>query len=264
MVTGPSSGIGRATAVELARRGFHVVAAGRSEERTVPVVEDIVAEGGSAEFLALDLASLDSTATAASRFAASGRGLDVLVNNAGVGGRTGLTEDGFEIHFGVNHLGHFLLTHRLEPALGPGTRVVVVSSESHRGAHGIDFERVRRPGGPFAGYGNYAVSKLANILFARDLARHHPELRTYSLHPGLVDTGIFPAIARPFFRNRLTPEEGAETSVWCATAEELADESGNYYSRRAPREPSPAARDDGLATELWARSSEWCGLASPG
>ena len=261
LVTGPSSGIGRATATELAKRGFHVVCAGRSQERITPVVAGIIAEGGSAEFLNLDLAALESARTAALEFTASGRTLDVLINNAGVGGARGLTVDGFEVHFGVNHLGHFMLTQQLRPAFRPGTRIVVVSSEVHRRAKGVDFDAVRRKTGLARAFADYGVSKLANILFARRLAQLHQELNVYSLHPGVVDTNIFPSVASPFFRNRLTPDEGARTSVWCATSDDVADHSGLYYSREKIWEPSPVARDDSLAEELWDRSEEWCGTA---
>lgn len=260
MVTGASSGIGRATALELGTRGYHVVAAGRSEERTVAVVDEIVADGGSGEYLYLDLASLESVRQAAVRFERADRTLDVLVNNAGVGGVRGLTEDGFEIHFGVNHLGHFMLTHHLREAFRPGSRIVVVSSEVHRRADGIDFERVQSRTGQLARLADYGVSKLANILFARRLAQLQPDWNTYSLHPGVVDTNIFPAFAGVFFRNRITPSEGAATSVWCATSDEVADESGLYYSRMKEREPSDVARDDELARQLWERSERWCGI----
>lgn len=225
------------------------------------MVDRIVADGGSAEFLHLDLASLESARRAAEDFSRTGRTLDVLVNNAGVGGGRGLTEDGFEIHFGVNHLGHFMLTHHLRETLRPGTRIVVVSSEAHRRASGIDFDAVRRKPRSFAGLADYGASKLANILFARELARRRPEWHTYSLHPGLVNTNILPRFAKLFLRNLLTPEEGAETSVWCATSDDVADESGLYYSRKRLREPSDVALDDELAAELWQRSAEWCGLA---
>lgn len=226
----------------------------------MPVVDHVQAQGGSAEFIHVDLASLDSARTAAESFVDSGRSLDVLVNNAGVGGVRGTTADGFEIHFGVNHLGHFMLTHHLGRAFQPGSRVVVVSSEVHRRASGIDWDRVQRRSRSMGGFNEYGVSKLANILFARRLAELRPELNTYSLHPGTVDTAIFPALVRPFFRNKLTPEEGAETSVWCATAPELSPQSGLYYSRKKIWEPSPVAQDDNLAQELWARSEQWCGV----
>ncbi|MFZ0012796.1 MAG: SDR family oxidoreductase [Acidimicrobiia bacterium] len=260
LVTGPSSGIGRATAIELADLGLHVIAAGRSEERVGNVVDVIESRGGSAEFLHLDLASLDSARRAGRRFVGSGRHLDVLVNNAGVGGKRGRTEDGFEIHFGVNHLGHFMLTHHLQPALHQDSRIVVVSSEAHRGTTGIDFDRLRRKSRLIGGWADYSTSKLANILFARHLARTTPASNTYSLHPGVVDTNIFPPLTGLIFRNRLTPEEGARTSVWCATSPEVENETGLYYSRQAVREPSATARDDALAAELWVRSEQWCGI----
>lgn len=258
MVTGASSGIGRATALELARQGYHVVAAGRSEPRTRAVVDQIKGDGGSAEFLQIDLASLQSCARAGKEYAGSSESLDVLVANAGVGGVGGLTEDGFEIHFGVNHLGHFALTHHLRPTFRPGTRVVVVSSEAHRRVDGIDFDRVREKRGLFERLSAYGESKLANILFARQLARLEPDLNAYSVHPGMADTNIFPAIAKPFFRGRKPPEEAARTIVYCATSDEVEDQSGLYYSRMAVREPSLVARDNALAEELWTRSEEWC------
>lgn len=226
----------------------------------MPVVDAIRREGGSAEFLHLDLASLESSAQAARAFVNSGRVLDVLINNAGVGTVWGMTEDGFEIHFGVNHLGHFMLTHHLRPSLRPGTRIVVVSSEAHRGAHAVDLGRVRTKTPVLGVLRAYAESKLANILFARHLARLQPEWRTYSLHPGVADTKIFPRAVKLFMRNMETPESAAQTSVWCATSDEVTGQSGLYYSRMKVRDPSPPAQDDGLAAELWLRSEEWCGI----
>jgi NAD(P)-dependent dehydrogenase (short-subunit alcohol dehydrogenase family) len=264
MITGPSSGIGLATALEMGRRGYHVVAAGRSPELTMEVVDQINEGGGSAEFLHLDLASLDSCRRAATAFVESGRRLDILINNAGVGGVRGLTEDGFEIHFGVNHLGHFLLTHLLGPTFRPGSRIVVVSSEMHRHADGIDFDLMRRKTRSVGGWSEYGTSKLANILFARHMATLQPSWHTYSLHPGVADTNIFPKVAKPFFRNRKPAHEAARTSVWCATSDEVAGQTGLYYSRMSVAEPSPAAQDDGLASELWDRSVSWCGLGPSG
>lgn len=262
MVTGPSSGIGKATAVALARQGYHVVAAGRSEERTTPVVDQIHAGGGSAEFLRLDLASLDSARNAATEFEASGRDLDVLVNNAGVGVVRGMTEDGFEVHFGVNHLGHFMLTHHLRPTFTSGTRIVQVTSAAHFNAHGIPWDHVRGRTRSLIGWKEYAISKLANVLFVREMAKRQPQLRAYAVHPGTTDTGIFPRWVRPFLRNRLfTPEQGAETVIWCATAPEVADESGLYYRRKESRPPSEVAQDDELAHDLWVRSERWCGVS---
>jgi NAD(P)-dependent dehydrogenase (short-subunit alcohol dehydrogenase family) len=261
LITGPSSGIGRATAIEMGRRGFHVVAAGRSEERTRPVVDQIVGEGGSARFLQLDLASLESARDAAVEIEAGGHSLQILFNNAGVGGGRGQTRDGFEMQFGVNHLGHFMLTHHLRNVLAAGSRIVVVSSEAHRRSRGIDFERVQGKTRSLIGWEEYATSKLANILFARRLASLRPDVHTYAVHPGVVDTAIFPRFTSLLFRNRLTPEEGAATGVWCATSPETGDQSGGYYSRKKEREPSAVARDDALATALWQWSETWCRIA---
>lgn len=222
LVTGSSSGIGRATAIELGDLGYHVVAAGRSERRTMPVIDLIHERGGSAEYLNIDLASLASAHEAAVEYTSSGRQLDVLVNNAGVGGAKGITEDGFEIHFGVNHLGHFMLTRHLQPVFHPGTRVVQVTSAVHFRAPTIDFSRVRRRTRSLFGIKEYAVSKLANVLFVREMAVRHPEWNTYAVHPGLTRTNILPEYAKPFLRRLQTPEQGAKTVVWCATADVVA------------------------------------------
>ena len=260
VVTGASSGIGRATAVELARRGLHVVAAGRSRSRTAPVVEAILAEGGSAEFASLDLSSLPATREAGRALIGSGREIEILVNNAGVGLGRGVTEDGFEIHFGVNHLGHFLLTELLTPAMTDDARVVTVTSAAHYRASGIDFERMVGRTRSLLGWREYGVSKLANVLFSRELAVRRPGLRTYAVHPGLVDTGIIPGWVKPFLQQRLlTPDEGADPVVRCAISPDLDGQTGLYYSRSAITSPSPVAEDDELAAELWKRSTGWIG-----
>ncbi|MGH8947744.1 MAG: SDR family oxidoreductase [Acidimicrobiia bacterium] len=258
LITGANSGIGRATAIGLAGGGIHVIAACRSMNRTKPVLDEIAATGGSSEFLELDLASMNSVRVAAQSLAERGRDLDILVNNAGIGvNRRGLTEDGFEAHFGINHLGHFLLTRELGPHLGPGSRVVSLTSAMHFRADGVDFARVRRPTA-YAGLAEYATSKLANVLFVRELARRRPELRSYAVHPGLVRTRLIPGLIRAFSRtNMLSPEQGADTVLWCATSEEVASETGGYYQQRSPLPPSAPAQDDDLARELWERSEEW-------
>lgn len=262
LVTGPNSGIGREIALGLSNQGYHVVAAGRSASRVGEVVSDIETAGGTAEFLQLDLSSLQSARDAALTFEKSGRKLDLLVNNAGIGvNRRGLTNEGFEVHFGINHLGHFMLTHHLRRSFRPGTRIVQVASSVHFRADGIDFDRLSRRSS-FGGLNEYAVSKLANVLFVRELAKRQPEWLVYAAHPGLVDTPLIPVFMKPFLRGRLlTPEQGAETPLWCATSEDIADESGHYYARLARETPSAPARDDELAAELWRRSEEWCGVA---
>ena len=251
-------------ALELARRGYHVVGAGRSAERVGTTIDEIVAAGGSAEGLIIDLASLASVKDGAAEYVASGRGLDVLVNNAGVGVARATTEDEFEIQFGVNHLGHFMLTRQLQPTFHGGSRIVQVSSNMHYRASGIDFDRVEARTRSRFGVEEYSTSKLANVLFVMEASRRYPDLRFYAVHPGLVDTGIFPWYARPFIRGRITPEQGADTVVWCATDPSLAESSGSYFDNRRERLPSKTALDDSLASELWERSEEWCGVVAGG
>ncbi len=264
LVTGPSSGIGRATALSLARIGLHIVAAGRSAARTQIVIDQIKAEGGSAEYLHLDLASLRSVRQAALAQVNSGRPIDVLVNNAGVGAANGVTEDGFEIHWGINHIGHFLLTDQLAPALAQRARVVTLSSDWHYRARSLHLDRVRDRGWVPFGLGYYATTKTANILFTRELARRHPEWECHAVHPGLTNTQLIPWPIRAVIGTTLlTAEEGADTVVWCATSDDVAGQTGLYYARRQVHIASPLATDDELASELWDRSVGWTGVASP-
>jgi NAD(P)-dependent dehydrogenase (short-subunit alcohol dehydrogenase family) len=258
LITGANSGIGRATTIGLAGDGVHVIAACRSAAKAQPVLDEVATTGGTAEALELDLSSMASVRAAARRFSASGRALDILINNAGIGvNRRGLTEDGFEVHFGINHLGHFLLTRELAPRLVSGSRVVTLTSAMHFRAKGIDFTQLRRP--PVFGVAEYAVSKLANVLFIRELARRFPELRAYAVHPGLVRTRLIPGPIRALSGpNMLSPEQGADTVLWCATSEDVASETGLYYQQRSRLPPSAPAQDEDLARELWEKSDAWC------
>lgn len=265
LITGATSGIGRATAVALARRGARLVLACRSEERTRPVLEELrgLSPHGDVTFLPLDLGDFDAVKACAEAFLASDRPLHVLINNAGVAGRRGLTASGFELAFGVNHMGHFLLSRLLLPRLQDSSpaRVVTVSSESHYQADGIPWELVRRPTRSLTGMREYAVSKLANVVFAQELARRSADgVTSAALHPGVVASDIWrrvPWPVRPLItRFMLSPEEGARTSVWCATAAEPTTASGGFFDRCAPRRPSAAATAE-LGAELWQRSEAW-------
>lgn len=264
VITGASSGIGKATATALGAAGHRLVLAGRSAERTEPVVEAIEARGGIAEYLALDLASLADVRRSALELESRGHEIDVMINNAGIGMARGTTADGFEAHFGTNHLGHFLFNRLLWGRFRPGTRIVTVASAVHSRVDGIDWDHITGEGRrSWFGLDEYAVSKLANVLYTSELARRHPEWRTYAVHPGFVATGILPGWLKLLQRHRLaTPEEGAKTTIHCATDPALGDESGNYYVRSRVATPSAAARDRDLACELWERSEQWCGVAS--
>ena len=266
LVTGANSGIGRATALALVRRGGRVHFACRSPEKAVAVLEEAKAVDGpgSAALLEIDLADLSSVRRSAQAFLGTGELLHVLVNNAGVAGQRGQTADGFELAFGVNHLGHFLLTNLLLDRLRESApaRVVTVSSIAHRQAPGVDFEAVRRPTRSFTGLPEYAVSKLCNLLFTQELARREAAsgVTTYALHPGAIGSAIWRRVPWPvepimklFMRS---DEEGSVTSVYCATAPELVGVSGRYYDHSREKAPSSVATPQ-LAAELWARSEEW-------
>ena len=275
LVTGGNTGIGLATATALARGGGRVYIGCRSAERGAAAVGAIRAASGSdsVALLPLDLASLASVRDCAAAFLARDEPLHVLVNNAGVGGQRGLTADGFELHFGVNHLGHFALTMLLldrlkESGRGdqePGARVVNVSSEVHYSAKGVDFDAARRRTS-FTGTREYAVSKLCNVLFTQELARRLGDgaaVSSYALHPGVVASDIWrrvPALVRPLVTRRMiTTEEGARTSVYCATSAQVAAQTGLFYDKCQVRPASRVATQE-LAGKLWEHSAGWTGL----
>ena len=267
LITGGNIGIGRITAIELAKKGFKVVIAGRSLERTQPVLDHIksLRVDEQAIFLPLDLASLASVRECAQLFLQLNLPLHLLINNAGVAGLRGLTKDGFEMTFGVNHLGHFLLTQLLlEKMQSSGlSRVVTVSSRAHKRTTGVDWDALCQPTRSWTGIHEYAVSKLANLLFSAELAKRvqGTSVSTYSLHPGVVDTEIWRALpnwARPLLKLRgfLTPEEGALTTLHCAM-HAPQKESGLYYADSKPMQPAALGQNSELAAELWRRSEVW-------
>jgi retinol dehydrogenase 12 len=267
LITGGNVGIGRITAIELAKKGFKVIIAGRSLERTQPVLDHInsLAVDEQAIFLPLDLGSFSSVRECVRLFNQLNLPLHLLINNAGVAGLRGLTQDGFEMTFGINHLGHFLLTQLLLEKLQSSghSRVITVSSRAHKRAAEIDWDALRQPTNSWTGIREYAVSKLANLLFSAELAKRvqGTSVSTYSLHPGVVDTEIWRAVpdwARPLLRLRgfLTPEEGARTTLHCAM-HAPKQESGLYYADSKLMQPAGLGQDLELAAELWERSEEW-------
>lgn len=267
VVTGSSAGIGRVTAEVLAKGGAHVILANRSAERTEPVLKAIVDAGGKAEFLAIDLADLASVRAAAEKLLARDSAIDLLINNAGLAGARGVTKDGFEIAFGTNHLGHYLFTRMILPAIerAPAPRVVSVASQAHYGAKGIDWDALKTSTRSVAGLPEYGVSKLANVLFSSELARRAPKhVHTYSLHPGVVASEIWKQVpwgVRHLMKLfMLTNEDGAKTTLHCATSDEAGKETGLYYDRSRVKTPSKPAQDKALAIELWDRSADWVGL----
>jgi NAD(P)-dependent dehydrogenase (short-subunit alcohol dehydrogenase family) len=273
LITGANTGIGRVTALELARQGARVFLAGRSRERTQPVLDVVrsLNPAAPAEWLPLELGDFGSVRACAQSFLERGLPLHLLINNAGLAGARGLTTSGFEMAFGVNHMGHFLLTCLLLERLRASSpaRIVTVASRAHRQVRGLRWDTLRKPTASLLAIREYGASKLANVLFSAELGRrlNGTGVCTYSLHPGVIDSDIWrglPSPLRSLNRLRLvTPQEGARTTLHCATSPGLANETGLYYSDCAPQMPSAAAQDAELAAELWRCSEAWVTDAQP-
>ena len=269
LVTGANTGIGRETVRSLAGRGARVLLAGRSPAKTRTAMDEISAQTGSTalESFDLDLGDLDSVRDCAAAVLATGHPLQGLINNAGLAGQRGITASGFEVHFGTNYVGPFLLTALLLERLRESApaRIVNVSSDAHYRAPGIDFATVHSSTSTRTGFREYGVSKLANVLHAQELARRldGAGVTTYALHPGVVASDIWRRVPWPLRSlmklRMLTPEEGAATSLYCATSPVVANETGRYYEKMEQREPSEVATPS-LGSDLWGRSSEWVGL----
>ena len=290
LVTGATSGIGRATAEALGREGAIVLVSGRDEQRGREVVAAIVNDGGQAELLPGDLSSSDGVAKVIEQ---AGE-VDVLINNAGVMACPfGRTADGFETQFGTNHLGHFLLTALLYPALRAGEhpRVVTLTSAGHSRAD-VDLEDPNFAHTEYTPWVAYGQAKTANALFARELARRAGPsgLMSFAVHPGGIVTDLGRHLnddllheMADFARRRSaaanesgesadihfkTLEAGAATQVWAATTSELADHNGAYLANCGlgvlGADPGvngfmPYLLDDAHAAELWGLSERLVG-----
>jgi retinol dehydrogenase-12 len=262
LVTGATSGIGLETARALAlpgpegRSAARILVGARDAARGQAVVDAIAAGGGRAELLVLDLASFASTREAAARALAAHPVLDVLVNDAGTAQRERrLTPDGHEVTWQTNYLGGFLLTRLLLPALRAASepRIVNVASEAHRSGR-LDFANLELEQG-YGAYRAYANTKLAQVLFTRELARRERGIAVNAVHPGTIATGIWrpaPAWAQLLIRILLPrPGKGAAPVVRLAAAPELRGVSGRYFDRFREATPSEAARNDADARRLW-------------
>ncbi len=264
-VTGANSGIGRALVAALAARGEGVVLATRSEERTRPVLNELKGRYPSArlQWLHLDVSDLGAVRRVAQSFLATKQPIDVLVNNAGIAGTRRLSKDGFDITYATNHIGPFLLTKLLLPRLkeAPQGRVVNVASNAHFMAKQLDWAVLERRTEPKrSAFKDYAVTKLMNVLHAKELARRLAGSRvtTYALHPGAVASNIWRAVPGPvrwvIKLFMISNEKGAETPLYCATAPELATATGRYYYKSREAKTSALAQDAALGRELWEKT----------
>lgn len=272
LITGGNGGIGKVTALELAKMGADVCIAGRDSQKTHDAIEDIRNLSGNPDVhhITVDLASLSSVRKLAETYIQANDSLDVLINNAGVfPTRQKLTEDGFEYQIGINHLSHFLLTGLLIPCLmkSQSARVVNVSSQLHKNGK-IEFEH-------FKGFGKYnaqrayAQSKLANILFSIKLSQllsAIPGINICSnaLHPGGVRTDItrdMPWILRKLLNLIfIAPEEGAKTSIMLASDPELEGITGKYFDQTKETQACALAYDPVLQDQLWSVSEDLTGF----
>ena len=275
VITGASSGIGKAASLALARLGADVILVCRDKARGEAALAEVgaVAPASIRQLELADLSSLRDVRELAGRLSRLDR-LDVLINNAGlVLASRQVSADGFEYTFALNHLAPFLLTGLLREKLAASApaRVVTVSSAAHRAAR-LDLADLQLTG-HFNGWRAYANSKLANILFTRELAGRlaGTGVTANCVHPGTVNTrfgrdgstmlrfGL--GIGRRFL---LSAAQGADTVVYVASSPDVAGATGGYYVKRRLRAPSGAARDPETARRLWAISAELTGLAEPG
>jgi NAD(P)-dependent dehydrogenase (short-subunit alcohol dehydrogenase family) len=273
MVTGATSGIGLATARVLAQGGATTVAVGRNREKGAAVVARIREETGTpaVEFMQADLSVQAEIRHLVKEFQSRYSRLDVLVNNAG--GfflRRQLSADGIEMTFALNYLSPFLLTNLLLDTLMTSTsaRIVNVSSAVHRGAR-LSFEDLEGET-KYSGIGAYGQSKLAVLLFTYELARRLEGTRitVNAVHPGFVATNIgmnsvwMIKLVAPLIRLvALSPEEGAQTSIYLASSPEVAGVTGKYFAKKEAIYSSPTSYDEAAAKRLWEISVEMTGLA---
>lgn len=276
LVTGATFGIGAETAIGIARTGAHVIVVGRDRAKASRVLQRIENEtpSGTGVFIAADLSTREGVHALASQVLSSCDRLDILVNNAGgMFAQRGVTSDGFERHWGLNHLAYFQLTLELLPLLkaAASARVVNVASDLHaRGKIAFDDLPAER------GYSMtkaYSQSKLANVMFTYALARRLTDsgVTANCLHPGVVDTGLANNAAGPMMKPLLpimrlfmtTPAKGAATSVYVATAAENEGVTGKYFAKSRQMRSSGASYDEAAQERLWALSLKQASIRDP-
>jgi NAD(P)-dependent dehydrogenase (short-subunit alcohol dehydrogenase family) len=276
LVTGATNGIGKVTALELAKMGATVIIVGRNPDKTEAVVNEVRAQSGNdnVKKALADLSSMADVRALAQEFKRTYSRLDVLVNNAGAYfNKRHTTVDGYEMTFALNHLSYFLLTALLLDVLKSSApaRIVNVSSDAHRGAR-LDFNNLHGEQ-RFSGIAAYARSKLANVLFTYELVKRlqGTNVTANALHPGFVATG-FGANNGLLMRagigimTRLmgiSPEEGAKTTLYLASSPEVEGVTGKYFDKCRVVQSSAASYEVDARERLWQVSEQLCGVTVP-
>lgn len=263
LITGSTDGIGRHAAIELARMGAEVILHGRNKHRgdeTIKLFRNISGVV-TPEYINADLSSLSRVKSLAVTMNSKYDHIDVLINNAGIFSREQtFTPDGIETTFAVNHLAHFSLSLQLLPLLlkSEQGRVITVSSMMHKNSPRIEFDDLQEINS-YMDYSAYALSKLANVLFSVELAQklQGTNITSNSLHPGVINTKLLKA---GFGMSGDLVEEGCKTSVYLASADNIADTTGKYFVNSREADASPYAYNPGLRKNLWKLSEEICEL----
>jgi len=261
LVTGSTDGIGKVTATELALGGAAVILHGRDDKKGRRVQKELEQKTGTRPDLVIaDYSRQDQIRSMAADIASRYTRLDVLVNDAGTYQKARhATQEGVEFTFAVNYLGPFLLTHLLLPLLGKGSRIVTVASSAHFDVDRIDWDNLpqqRR----YDPWGAYSLSKFADITFTYTLARNLGEsgITANCLHPGVVNTKLSRSVAPGIAT--ITPEEGAQTSIYLACSPEVAGVSGRYFDEKRPVRSSALSHDRGVQERLWKMAEELTGI----
>jgi len=268
IITGATSGIGQVAALRLAEQGARIVFTARDKARADDTMAMLRKANPNADH-AVHMADLSTLAEMkrVGKILAQEPQIDVLVNNAGaLFNKRQETADGLEMTFALNHMGYFVITNILLPRLKPGARIVTVASNAHRGAK-LNFNDLQSNRG-YIGFPVYSRSKLANILFNRELARRAPQgVTANALHPGFVATrfgdnsgGLMRTVlkvAKPI--GAISPEEGAKTIIYLASSPDVAGVTGEYFFECRPTTPTAEARNDADAKQLWEMSEAIAG-----
>jgi NAD(P)-dependent dehydrogenase (short-subunit alcohol dehydrogenase family) len=268
VITGSTSGIGQVTAIELAKKGHAIYMLVRNTEKGEQVKQEIISKTGNKNIYVIkcDVSDLQSVRSAAEELKSKLFNINILINNAGSAFlEKQISKDGFELTFALNHLGHFLLTNELMPLLEKGhARIINVSSEAHKNAK-PNFDDLNWEHTPYKGFSAYGISKLYNIYFTKSLAEKYKDkgILAYSLHPGVVNTniwngtkGILTALVWMLKLFMITPEKGAETTIYLATQPKLEKKSGLYFKRCKVAKTAPIADNVAARNKLWAISEK--------